>query len=382
MKKQIFLILALCVFLCGCRQTGVEVNHISKIETQNIDGYSVDLMQLDKDYVYSISCIWKDNIIYSDSSQSVQTYYRYDITEDTTYKIGSIEYPFVSSEDIVAIDDKIYFYYGTIAADMEKMERTTENALYQIDLTENTLQKIASVDVDQTLIYLSAANGEIVSYKGIFDGDKGITYLDMLDVSDQSNIKFDTLLQKEYDMKEMYGETLSCFSIHDSNIYIIVRSNNTAGDISWNMEKYDLDGNYMESWPINHKIIEWLNEEPISKFEVFGEYGFLSNFSGGGVVFRISSDEIAPEFLRELELDIDVPADNASGDYAVLFSRATGEIWRMDIAEGSLYKLDLPYQSLNCIYMGNDNKVLISSDTDVYGDLSQFPTEGGNLLEH
>ena len=125
-----------------------------------------------------------------------------------------------------------------------------------------------------------------------------------------------------------------------------------------------------------------INEEPISKFEVFGEYGFLSNFSGGGVVFRISSDEIVPEFLRELELDIDVPADNASGDYAVLFSRATGEIWRMDIAEGSLYKLALPYQSLNCIYMGNDNKVLISSDTDVYGDLSQFPTEGGNLLEH
>lgn len=174
MKKQILLIIALCAFLCGCRQTGIEVNHISKIETQNIDGYSVDLMQLDKDYVYSISCIWKDNIIYSDSSQSVQTYYRYDMAEDTTYKIGSIEYPFVSSGDIVAIDDKIYFYYGTVAIDMEKSERTAENALYQIDLTENTLQKVASVDVDQTLIYLSAANGEIVSYKGIFEDRKSV----------------------------------------------------------------------------------------------------------------------------------------------------------------------------------------------------------------
>ena len=42
------------------------------------------------------------------------------------------------------------------------MERTTENALYQIDLTENTLQKIASVDVDQTLIYLCKRKNSIL----------------------------------------------------------------------------------------------------------------------------------------------------------------------------------------------------------------------------
>lgn len=96
-----------------------------------------------------------------------------------------------------------------------------ESSLYQINISENTLQKAASDYVEQTLIYLDAVDDGIISFKGKLDGSKGITYLDKIDVSAGENVEFETLIYKEYDGAEEEGEVIYHFSVCDSMIYIL-----------------------------------------------------------------------------------------------------------------------------------------------------------------
>ena len=61
-------------------------------------------------------------------------------------------------------------------------------------------------------------------------------------------------------------------------------------------------------------------------------------------------------------------------DYALVYSRDTGEIWNIDSRHNKLNKIDLPYEYLNYLYTDN-GKILISSDNTVYGELDSFLTK-------
>ena len=66
--------------------------------------------------------------------------------------------------------------------------------------------------------------------------------------------------------------------------------------------------------------------------------------------------------------------NNKKADYALVYSRDTGEIWNIDSRHNKLNKIDLPYEYLNYLYTDN-GKILISSDNTVYGELDSFLTK-------
>lgn len=217
--------------------------------------------------------------------------------------------------------------------------------------------------------------------KGKTDGNKGITYLDLYDVTKVKHTVFDMFLSKEYDRENRTGEGFYNFSVNGSVIYTIVKTiNGLHGDSSWAVETYDGNGDHISSLKLDEKIADLIKDEHIAKFEVYGEYGFIRTFSGGGVVFRISADEIVPELLIETYLDIAAPARNDDVQTVILYSRGTGEIWKLDIFNHRLFKINLPYDSLRNIFI-DGNKAMITSDYSIYADLERIPVENRNLLE-
>lgn len=386
-KRVIFLLtMIICIFLCSCNATKTTDNHIFKNASENDSEYILASIQIDDGYIDNILCIQNDNIVYSryeeQDTGTVLAFYRYNINENLTYKIGAIKHPYINSGDIVAVDDKIFFYCNVVTSDSSNSEMKIESSLYQINISENTLQKVAVDYAEQTLIYLDVVDDSIISFKGKLDGSRGITYLDRIDVSTGENVEFETLIYKEYDGAEEEGDVIYHFSVYDSMIYIMVEFINAANDTLWTIEKYSCDGNYIDSVRLNNKITSLISGERISKFEIFGEYGFIRTFSGRGVLFNILSDEISPILLSETDLDIAIPTDKVIDKYAVMYSRDIGDIWRLDIENSSLYKLDLSYEHLNYVYLSKDNKVLISSDEIMYGELDQISKENENLLVH
>lgn len=384
MKKKVSLLLmiiTICSFICSCNKNTTTDNHISKIDMESDSGYILESFQMDNDYIDNIVCILDDNIVYSsyENEDTVLAFYKYSISDNRTYSIGNIENPYINSGDVVIVDNEIFFYCNEVIIDSGYPDGKLENSLYQINIEDNNIQKLANDSTEQTLIYLEALNDNIISFKGKMNGDKSITYLDLFDTSKENSEYFDVLISKEYNKEEENGEILYNFAVYESTIYAIICLKNFSSDVSWIIEKYDCDGNYISSIKLDEKIADLLESERISKFEIWGEYGFIRTFSGSGVLFSILSDEIVPQLLYETELDIAIPARNEKVYFAVIYSRDTGEIWKLDILNNVLSKIDLPYEYLNYIYMDNGN-VLISSDNTIYGELDKFPIENDNLL--
>lgn len=384
MKKRFGLLLSIIIiasFICSCKQNTTTDSHIYKNDSENDSGYILESFQMDNEYIDNIVCIIDDNIIYSryENEDTVLAFYKYNISDNRTYSIGNIDNPYIYSGDVVAVDNAIFFYCNEVIIDSRYPDGKLENSLYQINIEDNSLQKMASDSTDQTLIYLETLNHNIISFKGKMDEDESVTYLDLFDASKGNSEKFDVLISKEYNREEENGEVLYNFAVYESTIYAMVCLKSYSTDASWIIEKYDCNGNYIGSLKLDEKIANLLNGERISKFEVFGEYGFIRTFSGSGVLFSILSDEILPQLLNETELDIAIPARDENVYFVIFYSRDTGEIWKLDILNNVLSKIDIHYEYLNYIYMDNSN-VLISSDETIYGELDKFPIEKGNLL--
>ncbi len=355
MKKKVSLLLmiiTICSFICSCNKNTTTDNHISKIDMESDSGYILESFQMDNDYIDNIVCILDDNIVYSryENEDTVLAFYKYSISDNRTYSIGNIENPYINSGDVVIVDNEIFFYCNEVIIDSGYPDGKLENSLYQINIEDNNIQKLANDSTEQTLIYLEALNDNIISFKGKMNGDKSITYLDLFDTSKENSEYFDVLISKEYNKEEENGEILYNFAVYESTIYAIICLKNFSSDVSWIIEKYDCDGNYISSIKLDEKIADLLESERISKFEIWGEYGFIRTFSGSGVLFSILSDEIVPQLLYETELDIAIPARNEKVYFAVIYSRDTGEIWKLDILNNVLSKIDLPYEYLNYIY--------------------------------
>lgn len=379
MKKRVGLLLiaiTICFFSLGCNKTATIDNHIFETDLKSDSGYTWKSLRMDNGYIDNIECLVDDNIVYSKYENGVTNlvFYNYNITDKQTYRLGSIKDPYINSGDVVVVGNEVFFYCNRVVGTEKYPDGKLENSLYKINVGDHKLQKIASDSTDQTLIYVKVCKDKIISLKGKKNKKKSITYLDSYDVSGGKNKKFDILISKDYNRKKENGEVLYNFAVYQSKIYALVRLKNSSEKDSWIIEKYNCAGNYIDSLKLDKKIINLLKNERISKFEMSGKYGFIRTFSGSGVLFRVASGKTVAKIINKIDLDIAIPGRDKKADYALVYSRDTGEIWNIDSRHNKLNKIDLSYEYLNYLYTDN-GKILISSDNTVYGEPDSFLTK-------
>lgn len=379
MKKRVGLLLiviTICFLSMSCSKTATIDNHIFETDLKNDSGYTWKSLRMDNEYIDNIECLVDENIVYSkyENGDTNLVFYNYNITDKQTYRLGSIKDPYINSGDIVVVGNEVFFYCNRVVGTEKYPDGKLENSLYKINIGNHKLQKIVSDSTDQTLIYVKVCKDKIISLKGKKNKKKSITYLDSYDVSGGKNKKFDILISKDYNRKKENGEVLYNFAVYQSKIYALVRLRNSSGKDSWIIEKYNCAGNYIDSLKLDKKIINLLKNERISKFEMSGKYGFIRTFSGSGVLFRVASGKTVAKIINKIDLDIAIPGRDKKADYALVYSRDTGEIWNIDRHHNKLNKIDLPYEYLNYLYTDN-GKILISSDNTVYGELDSFLTK-------
>ena len=157
------MIITICSFICSCNKNTTTDNHISKIDMESDSGYILESFQMDNDYIDNIVCILDDNIVYSryENEDTVLAFYKYSISDNRTYSIGNIENPYINSGDVVIVDNEIFFYCNEVIIDSGYPDGKLENSLYQINIEDNNIQKLANDSTEQTLIYLEALNDNI-----------------------------------------------------------------------------------------------------------------------------------------------------------------------------------------------------------------------------
>lgn len=149
MKKKVsllFVIITICSFICSCNKNTTTDNHISMPDMESDSGYILESVQMDNDYIDNIVCILDDNIVYSryENEETVLAFYKYSISDNRTYSIGNIENPYINSGDVVVVDDEIFFYCNKVIINSEHPDGMLENSLYQINIKDNSMRKLAS----------------------------------------------------------------------------------------------------------------------------------------------------------------------------------------------------------------------------------------------
>lgn len=247
----------------------------------------------------------------------------------------------------------------------------------EINLSDNSLKKIAEDTTDQTLIYLDLAKDNIISFKGRVTEKNSITYLDTYNPQIKEPKEFKMLISKLFDLETQSGEIIYNFTYSNEILYVIVCTKNNGQISSWGVELYDLDGKQIGNMELDTEITQLLNTDRVSKFEVINDNAFIRTFSGGGVLFDLSSNTNEIKLLNELDLDISSSTHNMKDSkHILLFSRESGDIWYLDTNTSILSILNLPYETIRYIYVDEDEKMLLSSDETIYAEINDSLTKG------
>lgn len=376
--KKIFCLLVLVSVLTACGNKALydesqqNLNHTenpitqaSVTETPKSNARTYELTKIDYEMGLKCNiCFYEGCIIYFlyVDDYTAMKFYKYDIEAGKTYELGRVENPHIDSGDIVEYEGKLYYYCNEKMSDSED----TINSLYQIDILNNTMIKIAEDCTYQTLLYVDILGNNLITLKGKKIDEKGITYLDMYDLSQIDKTDFKVLMEKESSFETITGEGLHHYSVDNGIIYALVEEMNAEGD-SWRIEKYDEKGICFEKIDITkEEIVHFLNAAEIAEFEVMGNYIFIENMSGGGQLINISSEEMQIELQDEYDLEISIAVDKAHPSYAVMFQRYTGKLWELNIQEQELYEVKLPFEELRIIWIDKDGKAIVSMKDGYY----------------
>ena len=337
-------------------------NAISIVESEQNTGLSFQSLQFDSNGIDEVLTIVENSIIYcqyqNDGADIV--YYKYDIKEKVTYELGRIQNPNINSGSIARIGSKLYFYMNEIVRDSQSQTEQIEASLYEIDLENNSMRKITTETVNQTLIYVDILSGNVISFKGKLQDSIALNYIDVICVDDTKEPEI--IISAEYDNALNCGNIIDNISQSNGSIYVLHKEIDNSGIALHTIVQYDNYGNPKKTIELDSPILDIIENERISRFEIMGAYAFIRTFSGAGVLCDISNDVATVVHADKGELDIAYYA-RASEEptYSVVFSRNTGEVRLFDIKSGELSSLDVEFDNLEYVFIDDTTNILLSA---------------------
>lgn len=319
----------------------------------------------------NIWCVQDNYIFYSDFEENSLVFYSYNILDNTINKLGDIENPHIYSGDFAIVGDDTYLYCNELI--FERNSEKLLHSMYKVDSQKQQLTKVMNDDSEQTLIYVEAVDEKIFALKGRVDGNQAITYLDFVSISDDIS-QFHDFISKIYDNQKNVGEVIYHFSAYEGYLYLLINET-TEESSNWKIEKYDMNGKCTFEYILDNETSK-VSEQMVSKFEVLGEYGFIRNFSGNGILFELIDSDTKVIFEEE-DLDIANYKENSFvSDKFVLYSRDLQKIWVLESNSENLVRIDLPNVKFKCILMNDEEELIVWGN-----DIRYYNTDeliGGN----
>ncbi len=336
-------------------------------------------------YEINVENMWLNNLISVQNGSILYAYYKgkgegsslifhkYNILKDKDEVIGTFMSPYIDSGDIVVNKEKIYMYCDRLMS-VSDQGVTIKNFLYELNLKDDRIKKIAEDTTGQTLIYIDNYEDTIFSLKGKIDNRKGVTYIDTYNTKKSNNSEFTNLIFKEFNRDTKSGEIIYNFAQDNKKLYLFVVEENKGKVSSIRIEVYDLAGKKIKDIELDKKTFELLKNERISKFTVISNYGFIRTYAGSGVLFDISADTIKPVIFNDVDLDIATSSASVEKDSnMILYSRDTNEVWCLDALNKKIKQINIPCSKIRNICIDNNDYILVYSDTLTYRAISSYP---------
>lgn len=405
MNKRFFYTIIICIFLlisatsCTTAHEDVDANIVDNSiiileKSQDVgQSFSSQLVEFDNDAVDKVMAIVDNNIVYfqyADKDTAI-SYYKYDIETDTTFKLGKIENPYINSGEVAQIDNKLYFYMNELVLDEKNPDGQLEATLYEIDIEANTLQSIFTESIDKTLVYIDVLDNDIVSFKGRYEDNFGIGYIDIIDFREEktrTHPEQDVLLSVKFDNDKSEGDLIYNFAQSNNFLYTLEAKAVDPEARIFTIKQYNSKGSLVRRIELDKEVTDILKNERVSRFAVMGQYAFIRTFSNTGVLCDISNNIAVARLIDNEEIDIAYGAKNGEEPtHILIYSRNKGDMWLLELKTSTLHSLDVNYENIEYVIIDDTKNILISAFDDddtantlMYLDYLDIPIKDSIIL--
>ena len=298
-----------------------------------------------------------NQILYQTVEISSSTFYNLDLVKGKSIEIGTITNYIMDSGSSVLIGDSIYSYITT-----SDETGKPQNELYRISYSNLDMEKLSTDKKSAPIISLYQTPTEILALKT--DGEK--TYFEKIDVGN-GDAK-ETLVSP-------IGETFVTASISDNTLFVFAYSIDSNGDYQYFIRKYNLNG-YKDVGIIKlDNIREYISQARIAEMEIIGDYIYLINYSGVGIILETNKDNTVSKKYEISDLTY-LTSDENSGT-SLFYVRKTNTYHIFNDKNGELKERQLAFKSgytVRTMFSDGEN-VVVKTKANTENKLDKYKEE-------
>ena len=298
-----------------------------------------------------------NQMLYQSIEIDSSTFSILDLATGKTIDIGTIANYIMDSGSSVVIEDSIYTYITT-----SDENRKPQNDLYRIEHSNLELEKISTDKKSAPIISLYQTPTEILALKT--DGTK--TYFEKIDVRNGD---------AEEILVSPSGETFVTADVVDATLFVFAYSTDSNGDYQYFIRKYTLNG-YKEVGLIKlDNIKEYISKARIADMEIMGNYFYLINYSGIGIIGEINDDDTVSKTHEISDLTY-LTSDEDSGT-SLFYVRKTNTYYIFDNGKGELTGRELTFKNGYTIrtMFSDDENVVVKTKADTENKIDRYHEE-------
>ena len=298
-----------------------------------------------------------NQMLYQSIEIDSSTFSILDLATGKTIDIGTIANYIMDSGSSVVIEDSIYTYITT-----SDENRKPQNDLYRIEHSNLELEKISTDKKSAPIISLYQTPTEILALKT--DGTK--TYFEKIDVRNGG---------AEEILVSQSGETFVTADIVNTTLFVFAYSTDSMGDYQYFVREYSLD-KYEEIGLITlDNIKEYISKARIADMEIIGNYLYLINYSGIGILGEINEDNTVSKTHEISELTY-LTSDEDSRT-SLFYVRKTNTYYIFDNGNGELTKRNLTFKNGYTIrtMLSDDENVVVKTKADTENKIDRYHEE-------
>lgn len=270
-----------CVLVCGCSNAGTKTNEPD--QSLGLENIRYGEISVDKDKINVILSVHNGKI-YGYRMTSYLEFFTYDLVTQQCAFIGKTREFLATTMEFAVVGENIYLYLG----DGQYV------FLYEIDTRKDTVTLMEKERSSSPLVHVSAkSEGSLLTLIPEIHGD---TYRTTLYEVFPGRKKNKTLISKECPLAFDSGEKILAFAYDTSlNELYVMLAYADGGDRRKVIERYDSQGNHLQSLPLASEEADYVTKEAIRRFSVTDGLIYIQNFSFEAVL--IDYREETPQLL-------------------------------------------------------------------------------------
>lgn len=306
--------------------------------------------------------LYGSQLLYMDINEEASDFYIYDLSDQTTKKINSIENFALKGKSNALLNDILYFYVSVYKGD------NLENCLYAVDFEKGSMEKVSKNDYAQKLIPLTVMGDHLLALQG----DRNQETEDVQTFIE--GFKIDTsLAERKLEKTTFANESgdkylqrhMLYFDSDDEFLYVIEKDF-TEEPAKYYLTKYNQTNTRVGEIPLNRLFADNPITDNIGLFFGFDDYFCITDFSGNTLIGKIEGKNSRVIFCGA---DIEYVVNGVDSQYEYFYQRQTNKIYLLNKKTGEFslqtYNLDNEASVIRCILSYGD-KLLIVKDETIY----------------